>query len=41
MKGASAGSRVLGLLLGVLPVIAGIIAIRNPLNTLVVLGLVI
>jgi uncharacterized membrane protein HdeD (DUF308 family) len=41
MRGTSAGSRVLGILLGVLLVLAGIIAIRNPLNTIVVLGLVI
>jgi uncharacterized membrane protein HdeD (DUF308 family) len=41
MKGASTGSRVLGILLGVLLVIAGIVAIRNPLGTLVVLSMVI
>jgi uncharacterized membrane protein HdeD (DUF308 family) len=41
MRGATVGGRVLGILLGVLLVVTGIIAIRNPLNTLVVLGLVI
>ncbi|MFC5931005.1 HdeD family acid-resistance protein [Cryobacterium melibiosiphilum] len=37
----SLGGRVLGILFGVLLVIAGIVTIRNPLNSLVVLGLVI
>lgn len=41
MKGGTIGGRVLGILLGVLLVVTGIVAIRNPLNTLVVLGLVI
>ena len=41
VRGAGGGSRVLNILLGVLLVIAGIVAIRNPLNSLIALGLVI
>ena len=40
-NGASGGSRVVNILLGVLLLVAGIIAIRNPLDSLVVLALVI
>lgn len=40
MSGAP-GGRVLGILLGVLLLVAGIVAIRNPLDSLIVLGLVI
>ena len=38
---AGVGGRVLSILLGVLLVIAGIVAIRNPLNSLVLLAMVI
>lgn len=40
-KGVSGGVRVLGIVFGVLLIIAGIVVIRNPLNSLVVLGMVI
>lgn len=40
-NGASGGSRLVNILLGVLLIVAGIIAIRNPLDSLVVLALVI
>ena len=40
-KGASGGSRVLNILLGVLLVVGGIVAIRNPLDSLAVLGMLI
>jgi uncharacterized membrane protein HdeD (DUF308 family) len=39
--GATAGSRVLNIALGLLMVILGILAIKNPVNTLVALGLII
>ncbi|MFT2816373.1 HdeD family acid-resistance protein [Leifsonia sp. A12D58] len=39
--GVAPGPRVLNIMLGVLLIIAGIISIRNPLNSLVVLGMVI
>ncbi|TFC81958.1 hypothetical protein E3T24_14480 [Cryobacterium sp. TmT2-59] len=40
-KGASGGSRVLNILLGVLLGVGGIVAIKNPLNSLVILGMLI
>jgi uncharacterized membrane protein HdeD (DUF308 family) len=40
-RGAAGGSRVLNILLGVLLGIGGIVAIRNPLNSLAVLGMLI
>lgn len=40
-KGVSGGVRVLGIVFGVLLIIAGIVVIRNPLNSLVVLAMVI
>lgn len=40
-KSAAGGGRVLNILLGVLLVIGGIVAIRNPLNSLAVLGMLI
>ena len=41
MAGGSAGVRVLNILLGVLLLVAGIVAIRNPIGSLAVLGMVI
>jgi len=41
MVGGSAGVRVLNILLGVLLLVAGVIAIRNPIGTIAVLGMVI
>ena len=41
MTGTAGGIRVLNILLGVLLLVAGIVSIRNPLNSLAVLGLVI
>jgi uncharacterized membrane protein HdeD (DUF308 family) len=41
MTGAGGGIRVLNILFGVLLVIAGIIAIRNPVGSLAVLGMVV
>jgi uncharacterized membrane protein HdeD (DUF308 family) len=40
-KGAPGGSRVLNILLGVLLIVGGIVAIRNPLDSLAVLGMLI
>ena len=40
-KGASGGSRVLNILLGVLLIVGGIVAIRNPLDSLAILGMLI
>lgn len=40
-KSASGGSRVLNILLGVLLTVGGIVAIRNPLNSLAILGMLI
>jgi uncharacterized membrane protein HdeD (DUF308 family) len=41
MAGGSVGVRVLNILLGVLLLVAGIVAIRNPIGSLAVLGMVI
>ncbi|WP_166785727.1 MULTISPECIES: DUF308 domain-containing protein [Cryobacterium] len=41
LHGASGGSRVLNILLGVLLIVGGIVAIRNPLNSLAILGMLI
>ncbi|MBC7761704.1 MAG: DUF308 domain-containing protein, partial [Candidatus Saccharibacteria bacterium] len=41
MTGATGGIRVLNIVLGVLPLGAGIVAIRNPLNSFAVLGMII
>ncbi|WP_166784893.1 DUF308 domain-containing protein [Cryobacterium sp. TMT2-42-4] len=40
-QGASGGSRVVNILLGVLLIVGGIVAIRTPLDTLAVLGMLI